>query len=376
MIYHDFQDLKLSALGMGCMRLPVVDGNEAIIDEAAAEALIDYAMAHGINYYDTAWGYHVGNSETVTGKILSKYPRSSYYLASKYPGYDLSNMEKKEEIFEAQLRKCGVSYFDFYLFHNVCEMNIDGYMDPAYGIYDYLMEQKAKGRIRHLGFSTHGNLETMERFLDAYGKDMEFCQIQLNWLDWDFQNAKAKVELLQKWNIPVLVMEPVRGGSLLKLPQPQEEALKAIAPERSLPEWAFRFLQGIDGVTVTLSGMSNLSQLQENIRIYETSAPLLDAEQNTLLNIAKEMTSRGTVPCTGCRYCTAHCPQELNIPWLLELYNEQCYSGGNFITNMGLSTLADDKKPAACIGCRSCEAVCPQNIKISEVMADFAEKSR
>lgn len=374
MIYHDFQGLKLSALGMGCMRLPVVDGNEAIIDEAATEEMIDYAMAQGINYYDTAWGYHVGNSETVTGKILNKYPRSSYYLASKYPGYDLSNMGKKEEIFEAQLRKCGVSYFDFYLFHNVCEMNIDAYLDPAYGIYDYLLEQKAHGRIHHLGFSVHGTLETMQRFLDAYGKDMEFCQIQLNWLDWDFQNARAKVELLRKWNIPIWVMEPVRGGKLINLPKPHMDALQAIAPQRSSAEWSFRFLQGFEDVVVTLSGMTNLAQLQENVRIYETDAPLSEAERTSLLHVAKEMTSAGTVPCTACRYCTTYCPQELNIPRLLELYNEQSYSGKNFLVEMGISTFPENKRPAACIGCRSCEAVCPQNIKISKVMADFVQK--
>ena len=142
MIYKDFQGMKLSALGMGAMRLPVSDGDDARIDEQAAAAMVDYAMAHGVNYYDTAWGYHNGNSELVMGKALGKYPRDRYYLADKFPGYDLSNMDKVEEIFERQLEKCGVSYFDFYLFHNVCEMNIDAYLDPKYGIYDYLMKQK------------------------------------------------------------------------------------------------------------------------------------------------------------------------------------------------------------------------------------------
>ena len=152
MIYNAFKDLKLSALGMGNMRLPVVGGNDAAIDEAATEAILDYCMTHGINYYDTAWGYHSGNSELVVGKLLQKYSRESFYLASKFPGYDLSNMGKVEEIFEEQLRKCRVEYFDFYLFHNVCEMNIEQYLDPQYGIHAYLMEQKQKGRIRHLGF--------------------------------------------------------------------------------------------------------------------------------------------------------------------------------------------------------------------------------
>ena len=203
MIYYDFQDLKLSALGLGCMRFPVIDGNEALIDETATAKLFDYAMTHGINYYDTAWGYHLGNSEAVTGTLLQKYPRDSYYLASKFPGYDPANLKKKEQVFEAQLTRCGVDHFDFYLLHNVCESTIVAYLDPQYGLLDYLKEQKANGRIRHLGFSTHASLETMEELLNACGKDMEFCQIQLNWLDWEFQNARGKVELLKKWGIPV-----------------------------------------------------------------------------------------------------------------------------------------------------------------------------
>ena len=153
MIYKDFQDLKLSALGMGAMRLPVIDGDDSKIDEAAAKEMVAYAMEQGVNYYDTAWGYHDGNSELVMGRALKEYPRDSFYLATKFPGYDLSNMDKVEEIFEKQLEKCQVEYFDFYLFHNVCEMNIDAYLDEKYGIYDYLMKQKENGRIRHLGFS-------------------------------------------------------------------------------------------------------------------------------------------------------------------------------------------------------------------------------
>ena len=171
MVYKNFQDLKLSALGMGAMRLPVIDGDDARIDESVAQEMVDYAMEHGVNYYDTAWGYHNGNSELVMGKALSKYPRDSYYLATKFPGYDLSNMDKVEEIFEKQLEKCGVDYFDFYLFHNVCEMNIDAYLNREYGIYEYLLKQKKEGRIRHLGFSAHGSVEVMKRFLEAYGKD-------------------------------------------------------------------------------------------------------------------------------------------------------------------------------------------------------------
>ena len=374
MIYREFQGEKLSALGMGAMRLPVVDGDDARIDEAAAAAMVDYAMAHGVNYYDTAWGYHNGNSELVMGRALARYPRESYFLADKFPGYDLSNMDKVESIFEKQLEKCGVEYFDFYLFHNVCEMNIDAYLDPKYGIFDYLTAQKKAGRIRHLGFSAHGSYAVMKRFLEAYGSEMEFCQIQLNYLDWKFQGAKEKVELLQAYNIPVWVMEPLRGGRLASLAPADEEKPQAERPEEGSPAWAFRFLQSIPAVTVTLSGMSNMEQMQANIRTYETEQPLNENEMQTLLNIADAMVGKIALPCTACHYCVSHCPQGLDIPNLLALYNEHCFTDGGFIAPMALSAVPEDKRPNSCIGCRSCEAVCPQQIRISEAMADFARK--
>ena len=374
MMYRDFQDVKLSALGMGAMRLPVVDGDDSKIDEAAAFAMVDEAMARGVNYYDTAWGYHNGNSELVMGKALARHPREKFYLATKFPGYDLSNMGKVEEIFEKQLEKCQVEYFDFYLFHNVCEMNIDAYLDPKYGTYDYLLAQKKNGRIRHLGFSAHGDYDVMKRFLEAYGKDMEFCQIQLNYLDWDFQDAKRKVELLNQWNIPVWVMEPLRGGKLASLAPEDEAKLKALRPDEGIPAWAFRYLQSIPSVVVTLSGMSNMEQMKENIATFETDKPLNETELVTLHAIAQGMVKKIVLPCTACHYCTSHCPQGLDIPNLLSLYNEHCFTQGGFIAPMALSAIPADKQPSACIGCHSCEAVCPQGIKISEAMADFTAK--
>ena len=374
MIYREFQGLKLSALGMGAMRLPVMDGDDSRIDEEAAKAMVDYAMSQGVNYYDTAWGYHGGQSELAMGRSLKKYPRDSFYLATKFPGYDLSNMDKAEEIFEKQLEKCGVEYFDFYLFHNVCEMNIDAYLDPKYGIHEYLMRQKENGRIRHLGFSAHGSCDVMRRFLEAYGKDMEFCQIQLNYLDWKFQDAENKVKLLDEYRIPVWVMEPLRGGKLASLAEEDEAKLTALRPEEKIPAWAFRFLQSLPEVTVTLSGMSNMEQLQENIRTFGEERPLNEEERQTLLDIADGMVKKIAVPCTACHYCVSHCPQGLDIPHLLSLYNEHSFTGGGFIAPMALSAISKDKWPSACIGCRSCEAVCPQQIKISEVIADFAAK--
>ncbi len=375
MIYKQFQEKQLSALGMGCMRLPTL-GSDDRIDVKATEEMVAYAMNHGINYYDTAWGYHNGNSELVMGEVLSRYPRDSFYLASKFPGYDLSNMNKAEEIFQKQLEKCRVDHFDFYLIHNVCEMNIDAYLDPQYRIKEYLLEQKKQGRIGHLGFSVHGNMNTLKRFLEGYGECMEFCQLQLNWLDWEFQSAKEKMELVTSMKIPVWVMEPVRGGSLAKLEEHYETRLRTLRPAAETVEWAFRFLQSLPGVTVTLSGMSNFEQMRADIATFEEEKPLSEGEKEVLFAMAREMTSKKTLPCTSCRYCTSHCPMELDIPWLIELYNEHIYSGGGFIAPMAMEALPENKLPSACIGCRACEAVCPQTIKISEMMSDFAEKLR
>ena len=372
MIYKDFQGMKLSNLGMGCMRLPVVDGDDAVVDQAAVEEMVALAMEHGVNYYDTAWAYHAGNSELAIGKALSVYPREKFFLANKFPGYDLGNMGKVKEIFEEQLKKCRVDFFDFYLFHNVCEMNIDAYLDPKYGILDYLLEQKKNGRIRHLGFSCHGAMPVLKRFLEAYGKDMEFCQLQLNYIDWMFQNGKEKVELLDQYHIPVWVMEPLRGGRLARLSEKESAVLQALDPQRPIPSWAFRFLQHIPAVTVILSGMSNLEQLKDNLSTFETEAPLTEKEWAALVTLGGEMTNPKALACTACRYCTSHCPQGLDIPHLLALYNEHRFTGGGFIAPMALSAIPADKQPGACIGCRSCEAVCPQQLKISEAMADFS----
>ncbi len=376
MIYHSFADKQLSALGMGCMRLPVIDGDGAKIDMEATKTMVAYAMAEGINYFDTAWGYHNGMSEPVMGEILSAYPRESFYLASKFPGYDLSTFERKEEIFEKQLSRCRVDYFDFYLFHNVCEKNIDYFLDPKLGLYDYLMAQKKSGRIRHLGFSAHANYDNLKRFLAAYGADMEFCQLQINWLDWDFQKAKDKVALVSSYGIPIWVMEPVRGGSLVNLHKSYVARLNALRPGVTNAEWAFRFIQSLPQVKMTLSGMSNFDQLKENIETFATHQPTTAEENEVLFDIGATMTGKKTLPCTACRYCTEYCPRGLDIPHLMSLYNEHIYSGGGFLAPMGLEAMDEDRHPSACIGCRACEAVCPQEIEISRMMADFAKKMK
>ncbi|MHB9292828.1 hypothetical protein Holit_01939 [Hollandina sp. SP2] len=371
MHYIQYHDLKLSSLGFGMMRLPLKDNGK--IDETEARRIIIHAYEKGVNYYDTAYGYHDGESERFTGKALRDFPRNTWYLASKFPGYDLTNFGKVETVFEEQLKKCGVDYFDFYMLHNVCEMNIDAYLDEKYGTLAYLLSQKKAGRIRHLGFSAHGGMEIMKRFLAAYGDKMEFGQIQLNYLDWTFQEAKEKTALLGEYHIPVWVMEPLRGGKLAVLPAEYAARLEALRPEEGIPAWAFRFLQSIPGVTVILSGMSSFDQLEDNIRTFEDEKPLNTSEFDTLLGIAGSMVKEIAIPCTACRYCTSRCPQQIDIPKLLSLYNEHRSTEGGigFIAPMALMAVPQDKQPSACVACGKCKQVCPQNIDIPGALKHF-----
>lgn len=368
MIYKNFKDKELSQLGFGAMRLPVrPDGS---VDEALTAEMTAYAMEHGVNYFDTAYPYHDGQSESVLGRVLSRYDRASYYLATKFPGHQTSASYDPKGVFEEQLKKCRVEYFDFYLLHNVCESSLPVYLDPQWGIIDYFKEQKRLGRIRHLGFSTHGSVEMIRQFLDICGEDMEFCQIQLNYLDWSLQDAKGKYELLTERGIPVWVMEPVRGGKLAKLGAAEEQRLKELRPEETVAAWGFHFLQKLPNVTMVLSGMSNMEQLADNIKTFEKDASLTEEENALILEIAEGM--KDSIPCTACRYCCAGCPAGLDIPMLLNLYNELKVAP-TVIATMRLDALPEDKQPSACIGCGACSAVCPQGIDIPEAMKRLVE---
>jgi len=369
MIYTSFQDKKLSMLGFGAMRLPThVDG---AIDEAQVEAMVNRAIESGVNYFDTAWPYHGGMSEIVMGRVLNKYPRESFMLATKYPGHQISDHYDPAEIFEQQLKKCGVDYFDFYLLHNVCETTAATYLDPRWGIIDYFKEQKRLGRIRHLGFSCHAGVDCLREFLNAVGGDMEFCQIQLNYLDWTLQNAQAKIKLLHERGIPVWVMEPVRGGRLCNLGEENHARLKAMRPQESIAAWGFRFLQNVPGVTMILSGMSNMAQMEDNLKTFSEKKPLTEEETNALLEIAESL--KDSVPCTSCRYCTEHCPMGLDIPLLLSVYNDLRFAPGVGVA-MRLEMLPAEKQPSACLACGACAAICPQKIDIPGALADLAKK--
>lgn len=370
MIYSDFQNEKLSLLGFGAMRLPcLADGS---IDENQVAEMTRLAMEAGVNYFDTAYPYHGGQSERVMGRVLSKYPRDSYNLATKYPGHQiLSDGYNPAAIFEEQLEKCGVDYFDFYLLHNVNEKSMEVYMDPQWGIVDYFKEQKRLGRIRHLGFSSHAQVEGLEKFLDYCGQDMEFCQIQLNYMDWMLQKAKEKYELLTARGIPVWVMEPVRGGMLASLSEENSAKLKAIRPEATDASWGFRFLQGLPNVKMVLSGMSNLAQMQDNLATFARRDTLTPAETELLLSIARGMMD--SIPCTACRYCCEGCPRGLDIPALLAVYNELRVTP-TVNAAMRVEFLPEEKKPTACIACGKCARSCPQNIDIPRALKELAEK--
>lgn len=366
MEYCDFQGKKLSRLGFGMMRLPQKDG---AIDEELVTLMVDRAIESGVNYFDTAWPYHDGFSEIVTGKVLKKYPRDSYYLASKYPGHQHADEYTPEKTFETQLKKCGVAYFDFYLLHNICESSIGVYKSDKWKILEYFVEQKKLGRIKHLGFSTHGELATIKDWLDYAGPHMEFCQLQVNYLDWTLQKAKDKYELLTERGIPVWVMEPVRGGRLANLSDTQTQKLQALRSS-STASWAFDWLRALPNVGVILSGMSNLEQTMDNLKTFSRDQPLNEAEQQALLDIVHELHT--AIPCTGCRYCTPYCPKELDIPALLSVLNEARFVKAISV-GMRLEAMPEDKQPTACIGCGACAAACPQKIDIPGLMAEFVE---
>ncbi len=369
----DFKGKKLSALGMGGMRLPKCGDRDTDVDMAVTREMITYALAHGINYFDTAYRYHGGRSEEAFGEVLSEFPRDSYYLATKFPGFEEDLFLRKEEVFEDQLRKCRTEYFDFYLLHCVYEKNIDMYTNPDYQLLEFLVEQKRRGRIRHLGFSAHCDMQAFERIFAMYGEHIEFCQLQLNWQDWSHEHISQQYAYLAARGIPVWVMEPVRGGGLVKLRPIFEQQVRTMNATRGNVEWAFRFLQSLPAVTMTLSGMSNMQQLQDNIAIYETRQPLTQAEFDTLAAIGKEMANPEAVPCTACRYCVDACPQGLDIPLLADAYNNHVFSRGTLPLPEAVTALSVDKLPRACIGCGACEALCPQKIRIRDMMVKFAE---
>lgn len=381
MIRKPFKEMQLSMLGMGNMRLPTTEPRGPIDGEKAA-AIIEHAYRSGINYFDTAYRYHGGASEPLVGRVLSQFPRDTWHLATKFPGHMMQvvdgkiqlvgylageRIESVAQIFEDQLQRCGVDYFDFYLLHNVCETSFDFYTNEALGVVDYLVEQKKAGRIRHLGFSAHGRADTIDKFLN-WRNDFEFVQLQLNYLDWKLQDAARKYEVVTRHGLPVVVMEPVRGGRLADLKDAERAILAESGSDATPAAWAFRYLQGLPNVLVVLSGMTTMAQLEENLQIFDAMQPLNAQEQALLARVTERMTEM--VPCTGCEYCLEHCPQGLNIPKLLSMYNEIRFENPNTL-RFTLDAMSPDELPGACIGCGACSTQCPQGIDIPDVMRKF-----
>lgn len=365
MIYNKFKDLKISALGMGNMRLPT-KGDAAQIDEEKAFEIIDYAYNNGVNYFDTAYVYHGGQSERFIGKALSRYPRESWYLADKFLSSAMKPGQSISDYFEEQLERCGVDYFDFYLIHNVSDQNISSYLElnEEQGMMAYFDSQKKAGRIKHLGFSSHSTPENLEKFLDIY--DFEFVQLQLNYVDWTLQDAKRKHEILTNRGIPVIVMEPVRGGALAGFDSKYESLLKELRADESIAAWAFRFIQTLPNILVTLSGMSTMQQVVDNVKTFENECPLNKKEIEVLNEITSTLLNQ--IPCTGCKYCVDDCPTGLNIPFFFSEYNEYLFSKFNM---SDIKNLPENKRPSACISCGVCSKACPQGIDIPAVIKEL-----
>jgi len=364
MIYKPFKDREVSMLGLGCLRFPLEAGSKNRIDRAETEKILDAAIAAGINYFDTAYIYQDGDSERVLGELLTKYPREKYMLATKFnpdPGVDI------ETAFKQELERCQTDYFDVYMFHNVDESHMDKYMGrPEY--LEFMLEMKKQGKARNIGFSTHACPENLEKFLNWYdGFDMAL--MQLNFLDWKHLNAKRQYEILTEHGIPVWVMEPLKGGNLLKMNAEALDILEKAAPGRSIPEWGFRFAMGFENVHTVLSGMSSVEMIEQNAKTFSELSPLTEAETDALMEAAKSIVQNMGVPCSACRYCCPTCPAELDIPLLLQGYNELRFTNkGNWRVN-GLS---DAKGPEACLQCGECLNHCPQKIDIPGTMEAFA----
>jgi len=369
MEYTVFKDKKVSRLGFGMMRLPMkADGS---IDYAAGQEMIDYALANGVNYIDTAYKYHEGESENFVGEALSKHPRDSYYLADKLPCWLCESREDVHKVFEDQLSKCRVDYFDFYLLHSLGDGDLENV--EKIQAFEYLLEQKAAGRIHHLGASFHCTPEFLRDVLTRHGDALEFIQLQLNYMDWELNGAEKLYQIAREFDKPVVVMEPLRGGMLAK---PLSEAACKILDEASgcgYPSYALRFINEQEGILCTLSGMSELRCLKENIDIFNGPA-MTDKEKAAVGEAVKVLQADILVPCTGCNYCY-ECPQEIKISEIFKTYNEAASKGFHWIWG-SLSEQYNKIQPngKSCIGCGNCESHCPQKINIIERLAQIDAK--
>lgn len=350
-------------LGFGMMRLPR-SGSE--INEALAQKMIDRAMQAGVNYFDTAYPYHGGKSEIFAGKALKKYPRDSFLLANKLPTWLIRSPKDTERIFNEQLNKCQVEYFDFYLIH---ALNKDLWsLAKNHKVYDFLLQKKEEGKIKHLGFSFHDSPEVLQDIASSHKWD--FAMIQLNYLDWDLYRSREQYEILTKFKIPVWVMEPLRGGALATLNQTATDILNAARPDASNASWGLRFAASLPNVACVLSGMTHPDHLTDNIKTMTPFNPLTKKEKSTLNRALIAYKMSGTVPCTGCRYCLP-CPAGVDIPRIFGLYNQYKISGNKWLFGKGISALPEGSGPESCIDCGLCLTKCPQKINIPSKLKEI-----
>lgn len=352
---------QVSLLGFGCMRLPTLNGGPQDIDGAQAEAMVDYAYENGVNYFDTAYAYHQGRSEPFIGKALSKYPRESFNLATKMPVWLLEKEGDAEALFNKQLELCGVDYFDFYLAHSLNAERME--LIERVKLYDYLSLEKQRGRIRHLGFSFHDAPELLNSLTARYKWD--FAQIQLNYFDWEAQNAKLAYDILTKNGLPVVVMEPVRGGTLASLPETAGAVLAGQDAGASHASWALRFAASQPNVLTVLSGMSTMEQVRDNVKTMSGFRPLTEEESSTLRRALVEYKKTGAIPCTGCRYCM-DCPAGVDIPGNFAIYSQYKITGNKIMMEVQYATLGAAGQAVNCVNCGQCVPLCPQFINIPD----------
>lgn len=359
---------QVSLLGFGCMRYPKLSADKNDINEQLAEEMINRAYACGVNYFDTAYSYHDGLSESFTGRALSKFPRESYKLATKMPIWLLQNEEDAPRIFAEQLKRCQVDYFDFYLVHSLNAERIETM--ERLRLFDYLEGERAKGRIRNLGFSFHDEPKLLNSLAALHRWD--FAQIQLNYLDWDIQDAKLAYQILTENNLPVVVMEPVRGGTLANLPRPALDLLTEKRPHGSVASWALRFAADLPEVLTVLSGMSAMEQLEDNLKTLSDFEPLSEDERSILDRALVEYKKSGAIPCTGCRYCM-DCPSGVDIPKNFAVYNQYKITGVKIAMEIQYCTLGKEKQADNCIECGQCVPLCPQFIDIPGELKKVAQ---
>ena len=370
----------MNKLGFGFMRLPLVDPNDQkAIDLPQVEAMVDAFLKAGCTYCDTAWMYHSFMSEGVVGKALvARHPRDRFTIASKMPVAMLHSHEEGVDIFARQKKKLGVDFFDYYLVHDMGGINYE--KAKKYDMLSFLREKRAQGEIRRLGFSCHDNAEFLDRVLTECPW-FEFVQLQINYLDWESDGVQSRkcYEVCVKHDKPVIVMEPIKGGNLAKLPAPAERMLRDLHPDWTPASWALRFAASLPQVKVVLSGMSNLEQLKQNAELMRDMEPLNDAEKDVLARAATLIRDTIAIPCTGCHYCVEEneCPMGIPIPEYFSLYNTQAvYANKDWTPEQGVYrniVTRGGGRASDCVACRQCERVCPQHIEISSFMPEVAK---